>query len=66
VRGVLSNKMEKQLIDHYLLDNHAEVVNGYGKPHLVQQLCAFERCLLIESLARHSAATKDDSFLKHA
>jgi len=66
VRGVLANKMEKQLFDFYLLDNYAEVIKSYGKPHLVQQLCAFERCLLIESLARHSVDTKDQSFMKHA
>lgn len=35
VRGVLTNKMEKSLFDHFLLDNHAEVVASYGKPHLV-------------------------------
>lgn len=35
VRGVLANNMEKQLFDFYLLDNYAEVIKSYGKPHLV-------------------------------
>jgi hypothetical protein len=65
--------MEKQLIDYYLLDNHAQVVNGSGKPHLVQELCAFERCLLIESLVRvgmsgagQSEATNNYRHMYHA
>jgi len=46
--------MEKSFVDLYLLDKDEELVKTYSKmPFKIMQLNAFEKCLLLEVLARN-------------
>lgn len=55
VRGFLCQKMEKSLVDLYLLDRDAEILIKYGK-HVfkVLEMNSFEKCLMLEVFMRNN------------
>jgi len=48
----IKSKMEKSLVDHYLLGDHAKVVEHESTSLLSKDLNALEMCLLTDSLVR--------------
>ena len=57
VKPFIQYKMEKQFIDHYLLNNFKEC-NKYIDFTLQKQLNALETCLLVDSLVRSGERAK--------
>jgi len=55
VRPFLANKMQKQFMDDYVLDNN---LSKYAKPWQLDRMNAVERVLLAKKLAVQSEATK--------
>ena len=66
LRGILSSKMEKTLVDFYLLDMHDKVFESVDIVNASQHLNAFEMCLYIDSLMQLGKATNDQSKTKLA
>ena len=66
VRGILSSKMEKTLVDYYLLDMHDNVVDSIDIVNVAAKLNAFEICLYIDSLMQLGRATNNESQVKLA
>ena len=59
LRGILSSKMEKTLVDFYLLDMHDKVFESVEIVNAFQHLNAFEMCLYIDSLIQLGKANND-------
>lgn len=60
VRPVVQSKLEKSIVDKYLLDDFEGVVSVQnGKLDAFNQLNAFEKCLFIDSLVCLAMAKKD-------
>lgn len=62
VRPVIQSKLEKSLVDKYLLDDFAGVV-AYQERKIdaFNQFNAFEKCLFIDALSTLSQVKKDSS-----
>ena len=57
VAPFLRCKMEKQLVDHWLLGDWAQVLT-FAPTHMHQSLNAFEKCLLVQTLAAQGKTEK--------
>ena len=64
VRGILSSKMEKTLVDFNLLDMHQQVADRVEYITAQNSLNAFEMCIYIDSLVQ--LGKEDESKLKQA
>jgi len=62
VRPVIQSKLEKSLVDLYLIDDFASVVAYQDrKINVFENLNAFEKCLFIDSLVSLGSVKKDPS-----
>jgi hypothetical protein len=59
VQPFVANKMEKTFIDHWLLENHEEVVR-YKDIEYFNYLNALEKCLLISEIVKDSKQDAED------
>ena len=59
VRRILSSKMEKTLVDYWLLDMHNEVLESEELILVTQNLNAFEMSLYIDSLMKLGNKSSD-------
>ena len=59
VRGILSSKMEKTLVDYNLLDMHQKVCDSVEYITSQKNLNAFEMCLYIDSLSQLGKTDQD-------
>ena len=66
VRRILSSKMEKTLVDFYLLDMHEQVLDCVEIVNATSNLNAFEMCLFIDSLVQLGKANNDEAKIKLA
>ena len=57
VQPLLHCKLEKTLVDHYLLEDYRKVCESF-EVHLVGSINAMERCLLVDGLVRQGQAEK--------
>ena len=64
-RPFLACKMEKQFVDHYLLDDHARLASVYGNLERLGQLNAFEKCLLVDSLVKTGKREEAKKLVDH-
>lgn len=62
VRPVIQSKLEKSIVDKYLLDDHKSVV-AYQDKNLdaFSKMNEFEKCLFIDSIVSLSLAKNDPS-----
>jgi len=67
VRPVIQSKLEKSLVDKYLLDDFAGVV-GYQERKIdaFNLLNAFEKCIFVDSLVSLAQATKKPALQEEA
>ena len=67
VRPVIQSKLEKSLVDLYLIDDFASVVAYQDrKINVFEHLNAFEKCLFIDSLVSLGSVKKDPSLREQA
>ena len=67
VRPVIQSKLEKSLVDLYLIDDFASVVAYQDrKINVFEHLNAFEKCLFIDSLVSLGSVKKDPSLREKA
>ena len=67
VRPVIQSKLEKSLVDLYLIDDFASVVAYQDrKINVFEHLNAFEKCLFIDSLVNLGSIKKDQSLREQA
>jgi hypothetical protein len=67
VRPVIQSKLEKSLVDLYLIDDFASVVAYQDrKINVFENLNAFEKCLFIDSLVSLGSVKKDPSLREQA
>ena len=64
VRRILSSKMEKTIVDYWLLDMYDKVLESEEFILVSQNLNAFEMSLYIDSLMKQGKKTDDQNMIK--